>query len=269
MDRVAGRDHRNDLLGFARDQSDFAGVAQSHREQVLDVDVIHLLGRSIFYRDDDLPGVAHLGHAELRRRRRLVQQITSHEIDVFLGEIARGTPVRHAARRAVGDEIAKILVAVLTRDVGGQGLAGGALAQHAVATGAALEVDLVGAVELFLRHRGHTLFGAGDFKLAFFQDVQAGLVFSAGCGPVLLDVGGRRRLRAGRKRQAKRQDERQCERRQQRRLLLGNAKNHDLSPRTHGATPRCSAARRPALTSVKQGRGIGIDLGQGPPQGPG
>jgi hypothetical protein len=37
--------------------------------------------------------------------------------------------------------------------VGGQGFAGGALAQHAVTTGAALEVDFLGLFELGLGHR--------------------------------------------------------------------------------------------------------------------
>jgi ferredoxin len=38
--RIAGVEHVDDLVGAAVDQGDLAGVAQGHREQVVDVDVV-------------------------------------------------------------------------------------------------------------------------------------------------------------------------------------------------------------------------------------
>src|SRR5690606_8349607 len=54
---------------------------------------------------------------------------------------------------AVLDEGLEDFGAALERDVGRERLAGGALAQHAVAARAALEVDLARLVELRLGHR--------------------------------------------------------------------------------------------------------------------
>ena len=85
-------------------------------------------------------------------RRRLLD-VARHQVDFGVGELARGAPVRHAGRRAVLDEHLQVLGALGERDVGRQRLAGRALAQHAVAAGAALEVDLPRLVELGLRHR--------------------------------------------------------------------------------------------------------------------
>ena len=151
--RVAGLDDVDDLLGVAVDQRHLAGVAQRRREDVLDVVAVHLLRRALARRDDDLPRRLHLLHAEFRRRGRRLLDVARHQVHVGVGEIARRAPVRHAGRRAVLDEDLQVLGALVDRDVGRERLAGRALAQHAVAAGAALEVDLPRLVELGLRHR--------------------------------------------------------------------------------------------------------------------
>ena len=67
-------------------------------------------------------------------------------------ELAGRAPVRHAGGRAELDERLQVVGALRLRDVRGQRLAGRALAQHAVAAGAALEVDLLRVLELRARH---------------------------------------------------------------------------------------------------------------------
>ena len=151
--RVAGLDDVDDLLGVAVDQRHLARVAQGHREQVLEVDLVHLLLRALLGRHDHLPGRLHLLHAELGRHRRLVLQKARHDVDVLVRQFAGAAPVRHAGRRAVVDEHLEVVGAARLGDVRGERLAGGALPQHAVAAGAALEVDLLGARELLRGHR--------------------------------------------------------------------------------------------------------------------
>ena len=137
----------------AVDQRDFAGVAQRDRHQVLDVVLVHLLLRPLGDRDDDLPRRLHFLHPELGRRRRRLLDVARHQVDLLRCHLAGGLPVRHAGRRAVGDEHLEVVGTLAERDVGGERLAGGALAQHAVTAGAALEVDLARLVEFRLRHR--------------------------------------------------------------------------------------------------------------------
>ena len=158
MDRVAGLDSRHDLLRIAVDQRDLAGVAQRHREDIVEIDVVHLLLRPLGDRNDHLPRGLHLLHAEFRRGRRLVEEITRHQVDLLFRQIARGAPVRHAGGRTIGDEVAQIFEALRLRQVGCQRLAGGALAQHAVTARATLEVDLVRGGEFFRR----------QFRIAWF-----------------------------------------------------------------------------------------------------
>ncbi len=146
-------------------QGHLTGVAQGHRHQVVDVDIVHLLGRPVLGRDDDLPAFAHFRHAPFRRRRRFEQQVTGHQVHVFLGKLARRAPVRHPGRRTVGDEALQVVVAVLARDVGRQRLAGGALAQNAVAAGAALEVELRGLLEFLGGHDRVIGLAAGNLDL--------------------------------------------------------------------------------------------------------
>ena len=58
-------------------------------------------------------------------------------------ELGRASPVRHPGGRAEVDDNFEIIGALLGGDVRRERFAGGAFAQHAVAAGAALEVDLV------------------------------------------------------------------------------------------------------------------------------
>ncbi len=191
--RVAGLDDIDDLLGVAVDQRHLAGVTQRGREDVRDVVVVHLLFRPLVRRHDDLPGALHVGHAPLRRGRRVLLDVARHQVDLGLGELTRGLPVRHARRRAVGDEDLEVVGALVERDVRRQRLAGGALAQHAVAASAALEVDLPCLVELGLRHRRRLRVGRLVHRLVG-QRRGTGLVFQLGLGDALL---GRLRGQAG------------------------------------------------------------------------
>ena len=157
MHGIAGIDDLDDLLAVAVDQGDLPGVAQGHREQVGQVEVVELFLRPVLRLHQHLPRFAHLRHAPLRRLRRGVLDVLGHQGDLFLAQLAGAAPVRHAQRGAVGDQRFQVLLAALLGDVRGQRLAGGALAQDAVATGAALEVDLLGLVELAFTHVGGTV----------------------------------------------------------------------------------------------------------------
>ena len=174
--RIAGVEDLHDLIGRAVDQRDLPRVAQRDREQVVAREVVLRAGRPVLGLDVQLPAGAHLRHAELGRRRRLDQQIARHQIDVLGGERARRAPVGHPGGRAVGDEVAQILIAVRAGDVGGQRLAGRALAQHAVAACAALEIDRGGLVELGLGDHRIARLAAGDLELQFAEAGGAELV---------------------------------------------------------------------------------------------
>jgi hypothetical protein len=100
-----------------------------------------------------LPARLHLLHAEFGRLRRRLLDVAGHQVDFGLAQFTRSAPVGHAGRRAVVDEYLQICRAAFQRDVGCEGLAGGAFAQHPVAACTALEIDLPGAVELGLAHR--------------------------------------------------------------------------------------------------------------------
>ena len=189
---IAGGQDLDDLLGVAVDQGDLARVAQRDREEVVEVQLAHLLLRPLVDRHQDLPCGLDLGQAEFRRLRRLVEQITGHQIDILLGQIARSAPIGHAGRGAVVDEGLEVLEAQLLRKVGGERLACRALAQHAMTAGAPLEVDQIGAVELVLGERRHARFRAGGFHLR--QDVEAWLIAFARLSLVLLEILGLRLL---------------------------------------------------------------------------
>ncbi|MNY07396.1 hypothetical protein D3C86_1401970 [compost metagenome] len=162
MDRVARLDDGDDLLRVPVDQGDLAAVAQGHREQVLEVELVQLLLGALGGRDDLLVGGHHLLHPELGRLGGLLHDVAGHDVDFTRSQLVGGPEVRHAARRAVGDHVLEVLVAPLAGDVGGEGLAGGALAQDPVAAGAALEEDFLAAIELLVghaRHRGRLRLG--------------------------------------------------------------------------------------------------------------
>ena len=153
MHRIAGLDDVDDFLGITVDQRNLAGVTQGGREDVLDVVVVHLLRRTLLRRHDDLPRFLHVRHAEFRRLRRRLLDVARHQVDLFGVQLARSTPVRHTGRRTVLDEHLQVLRAALEHQVGRERLARGALAQHTVATGTALEIDLTRGIEFFLGHR--------------------------------------------------------------------------------------------------------------------
>ncbi|MNT04392.1 hypothetical protein D3C72_1389680 [compost metagenome] len=175
MHRVAGLDDVDDLLAVAIDQRDLAGVAQRDREEVVQVVLVHLLGRPLRDGQDVLAAFLDVSQRKFRRCRRIELYITGHQVDFLVGEVAGCAPVRHAGRAAVLDEGLQVFRAARAGDVWRQRLAGRALAQHAVAAGAALEVDLPGVIELGRGQRG-------DRRLLF------GLGFSLWCG--LGGVGG-------------------------------------------------------------------------------
>ncbi len=153
MHRVAGLDDLFDLEGVAVDQRNLTRIPKGDRHQVFDVDIVHLFGRAIFRRNDHFPGFHHVRHTPFGRRRRIDQHVAGHQVDLFGRQLVGGAPVGHPGGGAVGDEIMNVFVAVLAGDVGGQRLAGRAFAQHAVAPGAAFEVDLPPGFEFFRRHQ--------------------------------------------------------------------------------------------------------------------
>ncbi len=105
-------------------------------------------GRTIFGFDHDLPTLHHFRHAKFRWCRWFVLQVSSHDIDLFFGQIARSTPVGHASGRTVGDQGFEIIAAFFTCDIRSQRFTGGAFAQHAMTTGTALKIDLGGNIKL-------------------------------------------------------------------------------------------------------------------------
>jgi hypothetical protein len=151
--RVAGRHDGHDLVGIAVNDRHLAGVAERHRKEVLDVAAVLWLRRAIIRLHDQLPAGGHLRQAELRRGRRFVLQVACHDVDLLIGEVTGGPPVRHAGGGTVSDQGLQVIGALLARDVRGQWLAGRALAQHAVAAGTTLEIDLGGGIEFDLGHR--------------------------------------------------------------------------------------------------------------------
>ena len=153
VDRVAGIDDVDDLLGVAIDQCDLAGIAQRYREQVLDIVLVHFLIYAFVGWGHQLPATTHLGHTPLRRGRRLMLQVTRHHVDLSLAHLARRSPVRHTGWRAISNEGFQVNAAACAGNVCGQRLAGRTLAQYAVAAGAALEVNLLGGFEFIDCHR--------------------------------------------------------------------------------------------------------------------
>ena len=152
MDRITGVENLPDLVRIAINQSQLASVTQGDREHVLQVDLVHLLGRTLIDRNQKLPAVLHVLQRELGRNRRLDLNVARHQIDFILGQDV--VVVDHAAFGAVGNDLFETLSTQLHRTAFGMGavsqrlgpvrlevLARGALAQHAVATSTALEVN--------------------------------------------------------------------------------------------------------------------------------
>ena len=162
---VTGPNDGCNFLGVTVDDGHFACVTQRYREEILDVAVVLGSGRAVFRFDVHFPAVGHFRQTPFRRCRRLVLQVAGHDIDLCIGEVARGAPIGHAGGGAVGDQGFQVVGALFTGDIRGQGFAGGAFAQHAVAAGAAFEVDLRGFVEFHLGHAG--AFGVDETPGAF------------------------------------------------------------------------------------------------------
>ncbi len=153
MNGIAGLDAVDDLLGVAVDQSNLARVTQGDGEHVLEVDLVHLLGRTLVDRNDLLPARHHVLHAPLRRHVGRHLDVGGNVTDLVLRQDV--VEVDHAAVGSIGDDLLEARLSELQRAAFGhlavlvglrpgrlQALSGGALTQHAVATGAALEVDL-------------------------------------------------------------------------------------------------------------------------------
>ena len=169
MDCIASLDNTADFLGIAVNQSNFTGVTQRDREDVVQVELVHLLGRTLVDRHDDLPGIQLILEAVLWRHIRRVLDVACHQVDFFLGQDV--IKVHHAAIGTVTDDLFQ------TRLTQGQRttfsglaflvghapmrlkvLAGGTLAQDTVATSATLEVNLLGCLFFSGRHGGRLRF---------------------------------------------------------------------------------------------------------------
>ena len=148
MHRIARLDHVDDLLRVAVDQRHLAGVAQRHREDVVEVELVLLRRRPLVHGDQDLPRALDVLHAPFRRLRRLVLHEARHDVDFVGREFTRLAPARHARRRALVDEDLEVLRALGLGDVRRQRLAGRALPQHAMAARTTLEVDVLRMLEL-------------------------------------------------------------------------------------------------------------------------
>jgi hypothetical protein len=161
--RVAGVQDLPDLLGVAVHQRQLARVTQGDGEDVLQVHLVHLLLRPLVHRHQQLPGSLHVLQAELGRHIRRALDVARHDVDLFLGQDV--VVVDHPALGAQADDLFQavgtqleraafgdVAVLVLLGPVRLQVLAGGALAQHPVATGAAFEVDLLADLDFGLTH---------------------------------------------------------------------------------------------------------------------
>ena len=128
MNRITSFHNVDDLFGVAINQGNFTAVAQRGREDVGDVEVVHLLGGPVFWGHRHLPGAFHVVHAPLWWRGRCVLNVARHQVHLLLGQFARCLPIRHASRGAVGDEHFQILSAFVNGDVWRQGFACGTFA---------------------------------------------------------------------------------------------------------------------------------------------
>ena len=152
MHRVAGIKNSDDFLAVPVDQGNLARVTQGHREDIVDIVLVLRLAGTILLGYIHLPAVHHFLHAPLGRHGRLVLQEARHDVDLLFAEVTGGTPVGHTAGAAVVDQHLEELGTALLGDISGQGLARRPFAQHAVTTGAALEIEFGGDIEFRLGH---------------------------------------------------------------------------------------------------------------------
>ena len=162
MHCVAGIDDLHDFLGITVDQGDLAGITQGDAEDVFQIQVVHLLGRPVFRRNDHFPGFLHVSQAEFGRHGRLVHDVLGHQFHGFFIEVTGRQPVRHAGRGAVTDKRLEVVDTALLGDVRSQRFTSGAFTQYAVTAGAALEVDLLRFLEFCIGQIRRT-WGANNF----------------------------------------------------------------------------------------------------------
>ena len=142
------------FIAVAVDQGDLPGIAQGHREQVVDVQIIDLLRGSVGEGHQQFPAFADFRHPEFRRLRRVNHQVFRHQLDIFIAQLARCAPVGHAGRRTIGDEAMQIVKPQIAGQVGCQRLTGSAFAQHPVTSGATLKEYLLAALEVLDAQQG-------------------------------------------------------------------------------------------------------------------
>ncbi len=152
MNGVAGVDNELDLIGLAVNQCDLTCVAQRDGKQIIQIPVVLLFLWPLVDRHTHFPGLLHVGQAEFRRGRRVLEDEPGHQVDLVLGQFTRRAPVRHARRRAVGDKGLEMLQPQLPRDIRCERLACRTFAQNAVTASAALKIDALRLVEFLGRH---------------------------------------------------------------------------------------------------------------------
>ena len=140
VNSVTGLDDSPDLLGVAVNQGNFTSITQGDGENVGQVDVVHLLGRTLVDRDQQLPATLDVCKAPLRGRFGRHLEVGSHVDDLLLGQNV--VEVDHAAFGTVGDDFLQTALAELGRVRRLKVLTGRTLAQHAVAASATLEIQL-------------------------------------------------------------------------------------------------------------------------------
>src|SRR5690606_5640149 len=78
--RVAGVEDLPDLVVVAVDQGQLAGVAQRDGEDVLQVDLVHLLLRTLGNRNEQLPAFFHVLQGELGRHVGRLLDVARHQV---------------------------------------------------------------------------------------------------------------------------------------------------------------------------------------------
>ena len=152
MHGIACWQNRDDLLGVAINEGNFTAVTQGDREDVGNIETVFLLLGALIDGDHDLPGAFHVLHAEFRRGRRLLLDITRHQIHFGRRQLTARTEVRHTGGRTVGNEGLQIFGTICQRFVGSQRFTRGTLTQHTVAAGAAFKIDLARLIKFSHGH---------------------------------------------------------------------------------------------------------------------
>ena len=102
MHGIASLDNAADFFGIAVDQCNFTGITQGDREHIVQVVLVHLLGRAIFDRNQDFPRIHLILEAELWWHIRCVLDVLGHQRQFFLSQNV--VKVHHAAIGTVTDD---------------------------------------------------------------------------------------------------------------------------------------------------------------------